>query len=248
MPKFYGDSRRSIGTRDALRTALAETDIDPGTSSSMAAYVRTRRRTTRRNGPRGRRPEKGWSARRHSVIGAVCFHRGAAKDGDRDAAALRVAKAITGALEAIPGETRLLVENTAGAGLTMGRTPDEVGAILASVPKRLRARTGYGLDTCHLFAAGHPIAESKKALAGVLDEFEATTVSRRLLPSQRQRRGLGSNRDRHMLIGEGKIGGSRSAGSSPTSARRYPLILETPQQNYEIGERMPRPILRRAND
>src|SRR3954468_3646138 len=84
-------------------------------------------------------------------VGAVCFHPGAATGGDRAEAVARVARAITAALEAVKGTTRILVENTAGAGLTVGRTAEEVGAILAAVPAPLRPRTGYGLDTCHLY-------------------------------------------------------------------------------------------------
>ena len=66
--------------------------------------------------------------------------------------------AILHALEAVPqSKTRVLVENTAGAGRTFAKTAAEVGAILRHVPKALRARTGYGLDTCHLLASGYEI-------------------------------------------------------------------------------------------
>jgi deoxyribonuclease-4 len=41
------------------------------------------------------------------------------------------------------------------------------------VPKRLRARTGYGLDTCHLFASGYDLRASKAEVTRVLDAFEA---------------------------------------------------------------------------
>ncbi len=149
-----------------------------------------------------------------------------------------MARAITDALEAVPGTTRILVENTAGAGMTMGKTPEEVGGMIEGVPAGLRERTGYGLDTCHLFSAGHDITASADALAAVLDQFEAATG---LPPSffhlNDSEGALGSNKDRHVLIGEGRIGAEpfrwliadrRSAG--------VPLILETPQQNYEIGE------------
>ena len=73
------------------------------------------------------------------------------------AEAVRVAKAITTALESIDSTTRILVENTAGAGKTIGRTAAEVASILHNVPDRLRHRTGYGLDTCHLFASGYDL-------------------------------------------------------------------------------------------
>ena len=90
----------------------------------------------------------------------MCFHPGAATGGDRDEAIARVARAITSALESVKGSTRILVENTAGAGLTVGRTAEEVGGILAAIPAAHRSTTGYGLETCHLYASGHDITRS----------------------------------------------------------------------------------------
>ena len=154
----------------------------------------------------------------------------------RDAACVRVARAITHALEQLPGgATRLLVENTAGAGTTVGRTPEEVGAILAAVPAALRARTGYGLDSCHLYAAGHDIAASPAALARVLDAFEAAAGEPPAFFHLNDSEGaLGTNRDRHALIGEGTIGAAPFGWllADPRS-REVPLILETPQARPE---------------
>ena len=111
-------------------------------------------------------------------------------------------------------------------------------AILSSVPDALRRRTGYGLDTCHLYAAGHDIAESKDAFTSILDEFETVIGEPPSFFHLNDSEGaLGSNKDRHMLIGEGKIGvepfgwllrDRRSSG--------VPLILETPQEHYDIAE------------
>lgn len=83
-----------------------------------------------------------------------------------------MARAITEALQRVEGETRLLVENTAGAGATFGRTARAIGDVLSRIPAELRSRTGYGLDTCHLFAAGYDLSESPGRLRAVLDEFE----------------------------------------------------------------------------
>src|SRR5690606_25431057 len=88
-------------------------------------------------------------------VGGVCFHPGSAAKSPVEEAVERVARAMALALEGVEGETRLLVENTAGAGRTVGRTAAEVGAILAHIPAPLRARAGYGLDTCHLFSSGY---------------------------------------------------------------------------------------------
>lgn len=245
IPKYYGD-RTSIRPERVtrFRAALDEAGIAPEHVVVHAAYVLNTASADDAKWPRaaaGLRKE----LERSTALGAgaVCFHPGAATGGDRDAAIERVARAVTEALEAVPGATRLLVENTAGAGLTIGRTPAEVGGILAAVPAGLRARTGYGLDTCHLFAAGHDITASPAALGAVLDAFEEAAGEPPSFIHLNDSEGtLGSNRDRHTLIGEGRIGvepfrwllaDRRSAG--------IPLILETPQQNYEPAEDDPSP-------
>src|SRR5688572_13876665 len=176
-------------------------------------------------------------------VGAACFHPGNAGDGDRDAAAKRVAKAIVAALRAVEGETRLLVENTAGAGQQIGRTAAEVGAILSRVPDKLRPRTGYGLDTCHLFVSGYDISASRTALAGVLDEFEEACGEVPAFFHLNDSAGeLGSNLDRHVLIGEGALGKEPFRWLlQDKRAAKVPLILETPQKNYEVGDDDPTP-------
>nr|MCU0635199.1 deoxyribonuclease IV [Gemmatimonadaceae bacterium] len=137
-------------------------------------------------------------------VGGVCFHPGAATDGDRDAAIARVAVAMTRALETVGGETRLLVENSAGAGTTIGRTAEEVGAILAQLSPAHRARSGYGLDTCHLLASGYDIASAREAQREVLATWVRATGERpRFFHLNDSVHGLGTNKDRHARIGEG---------------------------------------------
>jgi deoxyribonuclease-4 len=240
IPKYYGDKssiRPERATR--FRQALETAGIAPQHVVVHAAYVLNAAAVD---------PEKASRAaaglakemERSTAIGAgaVCFHPGAATGGDREAAARQIGAAITDALRAHPGATRLLVENTAGAGMTMGRTPEEVAGILAEVPDDVRPRTGYGLDTCHLLSAGHDIASSEEALRGVLDAFEAAAGEPPSFFHLNDSEGaLGSNRDRHMLIGEGQIGEApfRWLLADPR-ARGVPLILETPQQHYDVGD------------
>ena len=142
------------------------------------------------------------------------------------------------ALEQVKGDTRVLVENTAGAGTTMGRTPEEVGSILAHVPAGLRARTGYGLDTCHLYASGFDLRESAEATSRLLDAFEEATGEPPGFFHLNDSEGtLGSNKDRHMLLGDGQIGAEAFGWLlADRRTRGVPLILETPQLNYEIAE------------
>jgi deoxyribonuclease-4 len=120
----------------------------------------------------------------------------------------------------------------------MGRTPEEVGSILRHVPKRLRPRTGYGLDTCHLFASGFDLRMSPGTAAQLLDTFEeATGEAPGFFHLNDSEGALGSNKDRHVLIGDGMIGADAFGWLlADRRTRGVPLILETPQLNYEIAD------------
>lgn len=179
---------------------------------------------------------------RSSVLGAwgCCFHPGSAGDSDTTDAAVRVGVTIRHAIESVPegSGTRVLIENTAGAGRTMGRTPEEIATMLAQVPRELRHRTGYGLDTCHLFAAGHDIHSSAAAQRRTLDEFVRVIGEPpaffHLNDSQHP---FASNKDRHALLGEGAIGAEpfRWLVRDPL-AEGIPLILETPSERATVVE------------
>ena len=240
IPKFYGDKTSIRPERaERFRVAVEATGLDPRRFVSHGAYVLNT----------GTPDSDKWARARDGLvkelerstllgIGVVCYHPGAATDGDRVAAAERIAGAIVHALETVKSSpTRLLIENTAGAGTTMARTAEEVGMILADVPKRLRPRTGYGLDTCHLYASGYDISKSKDELTRTLDAFESEAGEPPGFFHLNDSDGdLGSNRDRHALIGKGKIGAKpfewlladrRSLG--------VPLILEHTQKHCEIA-------------
>jgi deoxyribonuclease-4 len=240
IPKYYGDKSGITPERVArFKAALKETSIRPENIVVHAAYVLS---VATPDDEKWARAAAGLSKEmeRSSAlgVGAVCFHPGSAGDSDRSASAKRIATAITAALKANDSATRLLVENTAGAGRTMGKTAPEVGEILSHVPKALRKRTGYGLDTCHLFASGYAIHESKAMFTAILDEFEKETGEPPSFFHLNDSEGeLGSNRDRHVLIGEGQIG--KDPFTWLLADRRsmgIPLILETPQLNYDIAD------------
>ncbi len=240
IPKYYGDKVSIRPERVArFRRALDECGIEPRHAVVHAAYVlnfAASDEEKRRRAAGGLLKE----LERSTALGAggVCFHPGAATDGNREMGIERVANAMMLALDAVPGGTCLWVENTAGAGATLGRTAAEVGAILDLVPDRHRHRIGYGLDTCHLYAAGHDITESAAALGRVLEEFERAAGQPPSFFHLNDSTGaLGSNFDRHKLIGEGMIGVEpfRWLLAIPAS-RGVPLILETPQQNPTISD------------
>jgi deoxyribonuclease-4 len=240
IPKYYGDKISIKPDRVArFRETLAATSIAPQHVVVHAAYVLNTATPDEEKWVRARDGLTRELERSTALgVGAVCFHPGAATDDDREGAAERIASAIIHALKTVSGDTRLLVENTAGAGRTMGRTPEEVGAILAHVPQRLRARTGYGLDTCHLFASGFDLTESAAATAGILDAFEeATGEAPGFFHLNDSEGALGSNKDRHKLLGEGLIGTEAFRWLlADRRTRDLPLILETPQLNTEISD------------
>ena len=241
IPSYYNEK---VGVKpervQRFREALAGAGIDPAHVLVHAAYVLN---CATPDAAKWERAAAGLAKelQRAAAIGAggVCFHPGAATDGDRDAALARVTEAMRRALEAVPGApTRLLVENTAGAGTTVGRTPAEVAAILHGLPPALRARSGYGLDSCHLFASGYPIHESPAAQAAVLDAFEAATGMPPAFFHLNDSQGaLGSNKDRHACIGEGLIGAAPFGWLlRDRRAHGVPLVLETPQAVAAVAE------------
>ena len=239
IPKYYGDKVSIRPERvERFKKALAETGMEARMVMAHAAYVLNTAT-----------PEDDkWSRARGGLmkelerstmlgIGSICFHPGAATDGDRNAAAKRVATAIIDALEAHPASTtRVLIENTAGAGRTFAKTPGEIAAILSDVPARLRSRTGYGLDTCHLFSSGYDIRNG--GITKVIDEFERTIGEPpRFFHLNDSEGALGSNKDRHVLIGEGQIGVEpfKRLLEDPRTAD-IPLVLETPQLNVDVAD------------
>ena len=240
IPKYYGDKSSIKPERvERFRAALAEVKIDPKHVMAHAAYVLNTATAEEEKYSRAKAGLAKELERSSALgIGQICFHPGAATDGNREAAAARVAEAIQHSIESVPGgTTRVLVENTAGAGRTFAKASEEVGAILRDIPKALRARTGYGLDTCHLFASGFDLREPG-AVKRVLDEFEEATGEPPSFFHLNDSEGeLASNKDRHTLIGDGRIGAGafRQIVQDPRSLG-IPLILETPQLNYEIAD------------
>jgi deoxyribonuclease IV len=245
VPKFYNEKNGVRPERaERFREALKASKIAPRNTIAHAAYVLNvatpeEEKWARASAGLAKELERATTL----GLGAVCFHPGAATDGDRQAGARRVGKAITNALRKVEGDTRLLIENTAGAGNTVGRTPGEIAAMLAEVPSELHSRTGYGLDSCHLFAAGYDLTFGPDAPAAVLNEFEeATGRTPSFFHLNDSQGALGSNVDRHVLIGDGNIG-KEAFGWLLADKRTVgiPLVLETPQKNYEIADDDPHP-------
>jgi deoxyribonuclease-4 len=240
MPQFYNE-KATVKPEKAARftEAMAAAGIDKQYCIVHAAYVLN---------TASPEPEKYERARlglakeleRTTALGVrgFCFHPGSAGKSDPEGAVERVGDAIAFALDQLPKSARIFIENTAGAGRTMGRSPEEIAGMLARIPAGRRARAGYGLDTCHLFASGHDFVSSAGAAKALLDRFsDVIGEAPSFLHLNDSEGDFASNKDRHALIGEGKIGTEpfRWLLHDPR-ARGIPLILETPQELPDIAE------------
>jgi len=247
-PTYYNEKLRMKPDRaEHFREALAAAAIAPRHVLVHGAYVLNAASPEEVKAARSRSALARELERSSTLgVGGFCFHPGSAGDGDPGEACDRVGEAIRLALEAVaegPAGTRVLIENTAGAGHTMGRSAAEIARMLARVPASLRHRTGYGLDTCHLFASGHDIGSSAGAQRAVLDEFEHLVGEPpaffHLNDSQHA---FGSNKDRHALIGAGAIGIEPFRWLlHDHRAQGIPLVLETPHEREDTAEDDPAP-------
>ena len=158
---------------------------------------------------------------------AVVLHPGSAKDGDVGKAIARAGKTIAEALSATEG-CELHLENTAGAGGTLGRSFSELGALLEAAGGD--ERLGICLDSCHMLASGIEIRDPKSLSKAVRECRRETGKGRiRSIHLNDSMMPLGSGRDRHADIGEGEIGlkGTRVFLSEP-AFQKLPCVLETP--------------------
>jgi deoxyribonuclease IV len=158
---------------------------------------------------------------------AVVLHPGSAKAGDVGEAIARAGAVIAAAL-AESDRCPLHLENTAGAGGTLGRSFEELAALIDAAGGD--ARLGLCLDSCHLLASGFEI-RTEAALSDVLDECIELVGLERLgsLHLNDSQTPLGSNRDRHANVGEGELGEDGCAVFlSEPRFEGLPLVLETP--------------------
>jgi deoxyribonuclease-4 len=162
------------------------------------------------------------------AIGAdgVVFHPGSTVGEPLDESIERVGEAVRNVL----GESDscpLLLEDTAGAGGTIGRDFHELAELISLGGGG--DRLGVCLDCCHMFASGYDISTADK-LAGVIDECASIVGLERVkcLHVNDSMVPLGSNRDRHAILPEGELGArGLSAFLSEPRFEGLPALLET---------------------
>ena len=158
---------------------------------------------------------------------AVVFHVGSHLGAGFEAGLERCVPAIAQVLERCSDTTWLLMENSAGAGGTIGRSIEELAAIYDQLDGH--PRLGICLDSCHLYVSGYDITDPA-ALDGVLDEVDASIGRDRLrvLHVNDAQAPLGSNRDRHANVGDGLIGEKLGVFLAHPGLQELPALLEVP--------------------
>ncbi|MFF3090917.1 deoxyribonuclease IV [Streptomyces nojiriensis] len=173
------------------------------------------------------------SLRRGREIGAlgVVVHTGSATGGrPREAAYAQVREHMLPLLDELThdGDPFLLLESTAGQGFSLCSLAEDFGPYFDALDHH--PKLGICLDTCHIFAAGHDLAEpggTKVMLDLLVDTVGEGRL--KLVHANDSKEGVGAHKDRHANIGQGHIGREAFAELFTHPAMDgVPLVIETP--------------------
>jgi deoxyribonuclease-4 len=156
----------------------------------------------------------------------VVFHVGSHLGAGLDEGLALVVPALDELLELTGDRLWLLLENSAGAGGTIGRSVHELAAIVDRLDRH--PRLGVCLDSCHWWVSGVDVTDPA-ALDAALEELDERIGLDRLrcLHVNDAEVGLGTNRDRHASLGEGTIGEGMATFLAHPAFQGLPAILET---------------------
>lgn len=160
------------------------------------------------------------------------FHPGAATTGSEQECLDNIVESLNSFAPLVQGgPTRLLLEATAGQGTSVGHRFEHLGYILKNTDKKVPL--GICIDTCHIFSAGYDIS-TKEGWEKTLQEFDnivglSNLYAFHLNDSMNP---LGSRKDRHAHLGQGKIGLPcfEFLVNSPKT-KHLPMYLETPEKD-----------------
>ena len=168
------------------------------------------------------------------AIGAdgVIFHVGSHLGAGFEAGLDRTCAALTQVLERCEGDTWLLMENSAGAGGTIGRSLEELHVLLDRLDGH--PRLGLCLDSCHLYVSGYDVTDRATVDELVRDLDARVGIDRlRALHVNDAAAPLASNRDRHANILEGELGEGLGAFLAHPAFQGLCAYLEVPGVNKE---------------
>jgi deoxyribonuclease-4 len=157
----------------------------------------------------------------------VVFHVGSHQGAGFEEGLKRVVPALAQALDRCSETTWLLMENSAGAGGTIGRSIDELAALYEALDRH--PRLGICLDSCHLWVSGFDVTD-RGELDRMFEDVDARIGLDRLraLHINDAQAPLGSNRDRHANILDGLIGEQLGVFLGHPSLQGLPAVMEVP--------------------
>jgi deoxyribonuclease-4 len=157
----------------------------------------------------------------------VIFHLGSHLGAGFDKGLKRVVPALKRVLDRCNERTWLLMENSAGAGGTIGRSTEELALVFDALDGH--ERLGICLDSCHLYVSGVDVTDPA-TLDATLEDVDKTIGLDRLLAlhANDAKAPLGSNRDRHDNILDGEMGEGLGTFLVHPKLQHLPVLLEVP--------------------
>lgn len=149
---------------------------------------------------------------RASKLGAkfLMTHLGSSKDVTPEVGKKMVVEGLLKALDGYTGTTVFCIENSAGAGSTIGAKFEDIGEIITAVEKeneKLKGVIGVCLDTCHAFSSGYDLRDVATVKKTMTEFDQHIGLDRlKLIHANDSKFELGAAKDRHEHIGQGKIG------------------------------------------
>jgi deoxyribonuclease-4 len=163
----------------------------------------------------------------NAIEADVVFHVGSHLGAGLEAGLKRVVPALEQIVERTSDTTWLLLEDSAGAGGTIGRSIDELATLIDALDRH--PRLGICLDSCHLWVSGYDVTD-RAALDALLDEVDEKIGLDRLraVHVNDAQAPLGSNRDRHANVLDGLIGEKLGVFLGHPKLQGLPAVLEVP--------------------
>jgi len=170
---------------------------------------------------------------------AVVFHVGSHLGLGFDEAVALVEPTLRELLELTTDDLWLCMENAAGTGGTIGRSIAELAVLADAVDGH--PRLGLCLDSCHWWASGIDVSDPAALDAALEDLDSSIGLDRvRVLHANDSQTPLGSNRDRHELVGQGLIGDGLGTFLAHPAFKSLPAITETWENKGEATEDLDR--------
>jgi deoxyribonuclease-4 len=227
-PRMWRPTKHDPANLERFKQRRSELGIAPGGVVAHALYL------VNLAAPDDEIHEKSRTALRNTMEVAcaieadgVVFHVGSHLGAGMEVGMERCVPALKETLELCNETTWLLMEDSAGAGGTIGRSLEELAALFDACGRH--ERLGICLDTCHLYVSGVDVTDR-----GVLDKLLGDLDARigldrlRALHVNDAAAPLGSNRDRHANIGDGLLGEQLGVFLAHPKLQGLPAFLEVP--------------------